>query len=182
MRHSVPSRPLLTSSAHSTSAYHDAMDGIIINVNWEYFLGILGSLMAIAYHANGRLTRLETSVEWLQDALRSLKIASENGASKLFNTNSPISLTNRGRRVLKESGLRSYIDAHKPTLTARCKLDRSLDPYERQSRSFRLFADVRFEPGFEQQLNEFAFANGLSADLLRRVGAIYFRDLTMASK
>jgi hypothetical protein len=50
------------------------MANLIINVNWEYFLGILGTLIALAYYANGRFTKLETSVEWLKDAMRELKI------------------------------------------------------------------------------------------------------------
>src|ERR1700733_16045270 len=76
------------------------MNNVIINVNWEYFLGMIGTLIALAYYANGRFTRIETSVEWLKDALRSLKIASENGTNKLFDVSSPVSLTTRGRRAL----------------------------------------------------------------------------------
>lgn len=45
---------------------------IAIDINWEYFLGILGTLIALAYYANGRFTRLETSVEWLKDAINAL--------------------------------------------------------------------------------------------------------------
>jgi hypothetical protein len=153
------------------------MNNVIININWEYFLGLLGTLIALAYYANGRFTRLETSVEWLTETFRGLKIASENGSMKLFDTASPVSLTTVGWHVLKESGLESYIDTHEERLTAHCRRDPSSDRYEVQSSAFQIFADWKFDRPFERQLNEFAFANGMSPDLLRRVGAVYLRDL-----
>jgi hypothetical protein len=69
------------------------MNGLIINMNWEYFLGILGTLIALAYYANGRFTKLETSVEWLKDAMRDLKLSSEKPGSA-----SPASRSVRPRR------------------------------------------------------------------------------------
>lgn len=159
------------------------MNGLIIYINWEYFLGAVGTLVAIAYYANGRFTRLETSVEWLKEALRSLSIASENATMKLFDARSPLSLTRAGSRVLKESGLEGYIDEHQGELTKLAKLHRHrLDPYQLQDRSFRLFADLAFAPEFEHHVNEFAFANGMSIQYLRRVGAIHFRDRVLTSQ
>ena len=38
------------------------MDTIAINISWEFFLSIIGSLVALAYYANGRFTGLETDV------------------------------------------------------------------------------------------------------------------------
>ena len=153
------------------------MYGLVIYINWEYFLGVIGTLIGIAYYANGRFTRLETSVEWLTEALRALKIASENSSAKLFSTRSPISLTRTGYQILNRSGLKSYIDIHRQRLATRCQRVSLSDPYEAQCRAFRLFADLAFEKPFERQLNEFAFANGMTNDILRRIGAIYFRDI-----
>ena len=42
---------------------------LIINTNWEYFLAVIGTLVALAYYANGRFTKLEISVEWLKGAI-----------------------------------------------------------------------------------------------------------------
>jgi hypothetical protein len=157
------------------------MNGLIIYVNWEYFLGVVGTLIAIAYYANGRFTRIETSIEWLKEALRTLKVSTENATAKLFDASSPIALTGRGRRALKDSGLAAYIDSHKDKLTRRCHVDQHADPYDVQSCSFRIFADLELDAGLERSLREFAFANGLSTDLLRRLGAIYLRDLISPS-
>jgi hypothetical protein len=158
------------------------MNNVTISISWEYFLGLFGTLIGIAYYANGRFTKLETSVEWLTDTFRGLKIASENGSAKLFGVGSPISLTRAGEQVLSLSGLKSYIDAHKVQLAAQCRRDHSSDRYEIQNAAFRVFGDLEFDRHFEHQLNEFAFANGMSLDLLHRVGAIYLRDIAAADE
>ena len=44
------------------------------------------------------------------------------------------------------------------------------------------FSLIGTRSAFQHHLNEFAFANGMSADLLRRVGAIYFRDIVAGTK
>jgi hypothetical protein len=80
------------------------MSDLIINIGWEYFLGILGSMIAMAYYANGRFTRLETNYEWLAHAIRDLTIKAENISSKLFDTGSPVALTRSGQRFLEKSG------------------------------------------------------------------------------
>jgi hypothetical protein len=155
------------------------MNGIVINISWEYFLGIIGTLMGLAWYASGRFTRLETSVAWLTEVVQALKISSENTTAKLFNSGSPVALTHAGLRVLKTSGLKTYIDSHRDELTAGCR--RGVSPYDVQACAFRLFQDLPFDESFAQHLNQFAFAHGVSTDLLRRVGAIYFRDVTSAS-
>ena len=57
------------------------MSDIIIYINWAYFLGLLGTIIGIAYYANGRLTKVETSLEWLKDAVRELRAKLEQRAS-----------------------------------------------------------------------------------------------------
>jgi hypothetical protein len=54
-------------------AYNRAMNGITIYVDWAYFLGIVGTLIGIAYYANGRFTKIETTVEWLKETLLEIK-------------------------------------------------------------------------------------------------------------
>ncbi|MET4177838.1 hypothetical protein ABIB99_008972 [Bradyrhizobium sp. LA6.1] len=36
---------------------------LTININWACFLAALGTLVVLAYYANGRFTKLETNVE-----------------------------------------------------------------------------------------------------------------------
>jgi hypothetical protein len=107
----------------------------------------------------------------------STKIGSENQINKVFDADSPVALTPAGKVALHASGLKTYIDKHERDLLAQCKNVSSSDPYEFQTHAFRLFMTLKFNPRFDARLRRFAFASGMSTDLLRRVGAIYFRDL-----
>lgn len=49
------------------------MEGITVHIGWEYFLGLLGALVAIAWYSNGRFTALETSMDWVKNMLLDLK-------------------------------------------------------------------------------------------------------------
>ena len=161
-------------------AYHGAMNAIVININWEYFLGIVGSLLAIAYYAQGRFTSLETDVAWLKNTIGELAIRADNVRAKLFKSSSPISLTPTGYIALKNSGLRSYIDANRNALLNRLHRARS-NPYELQRQSFTLFAELPLEDAVRRHMEKFAFVNDISEDLLRRVGAIYLHDIAAKS-
>jgi hypothetical protein len=55
------------------------MNGITIYVDWTYFLGIVGTLIGIAYYANGRFTKIETTIEWLKQILLEIKERLEDG-------------------------------------------------------------------------------------------------------
>jgi hypothetical protein len=157
------------------------MTDLVIGISWEYFLGIMGSLIALAYYANGRFTGLETDVGWLKETISELVINAENVRTKLFQNGSPVSLTAAGYHTLQRSGLKSYIDAKKQPLLRALKLGTVTDTYELQRRTFRFLADLSFEDIVAQHLNSFAFANGISTDLLRRIGAIYLRDIAVGS-
>ena len=178
----MPTRHKPSSIIFAVLAYDHGMNDLVINVSWEYFLGMVGTLMAIGYYANGRFTRLETNFQWMADALRDLTIKAENISTKVFNADSPISLTPAGRRLLERSGLKSYIDARRDLLAAQLRLSEPHDLYRVQACAFRLFAGISFDDTFAQRLSKFAFSNGISTDLLRRVGAIYFRDVAVARK
>ena len=102
---------------------------LTINITWEYFLGIVGTLIAFAYYANGRLTRIETNFDWLADSIRDLTIKAENASARAFDIGSPISLTATGEQLLRDSGLKSYIDHHRDELTASVRARAPFDLY-----------------------------------------------------
>lgn len=153
------------------------MSDVLINISWEYFLGIIGSIIALAFYGNGRFTRLETNYEWLAEVIRDLTIKAENISTKLFDSESPVELTSTGQQFLEKSGLKSYIDARRKDLVGQLHANRPLDLYTVQQSAFRLLAAIPLDKTFEQQLNKFAFESGISTELLRRVGAIYLRDI-----
>lgn len=59
------------------------MENITIVINWAYFLGILGSLIGIAWYTSGRFTALETSVQWLIDVVRDLRDSAKKRKRRL---------------------------------------------------------------------------------------------------
>jgi hypothetical protein len=169
------------SGSNISAAYHRGMDTLTINISWEYFLGVLGSLIALAYYTNGRFSIIETDIGWLKETLSELAINAENITAKLFRNESPASLTATGYVVLQKSGLKSYVEAKKATLLAALKLRKPTGLYEIERRSFRLLADLSFEGIVQEHLSNFAFKNGISVNILRRVGAIYLRDIAADS-
>ena len=120
-----------------------------------------------------------TNVDWLKETISELLINAENVRTKLFKNSSPVALTATGYHVLKRSGLRSYVDSKRQTLVP--ALRSSSDRYELQVKAFQLLARLRLEDAVASHLNSYAFANGISTDLLRRVAAIYLRDLATHS-
>jgi hypothetical protein len=60
------------------TAYNPAMNRLAIYVDWQYFFGILGALIGMAYYANGRFTKIETTVEWLKEILLEIKKQLDN--------------------------------------------------------------------------------------------------------
>src|SRR5262249_2593524 len=113
------------------------MNDLVINVSWEYFLGLLGSLVALAYYASGRFTRLETNVDWLSDTVRELTIKIENISTSLFIAGSPVSLTSTGYAYLARSGLKAYIDRRKDELASQLGMSVPFDLYGVQDSAFR---------------------------------------------
>jgi hypothetical protein len=156
------------------------MDGITIHIGWEYFLGIIAALLGVAWYTNGRFTALETSMQWVRDILSDLKTASDNVITPAFGSRSPVNLNATGEEWLVDSGLKDYLDTHKDELIEMCEEKRDTNPYEVQKHIFRVFDTLVFEDNFEDELKKFAFEKGATMNIVRRVGAIYFRNLCLA--
>jgi hypothetical protein len=75
------------------------MNGITIYIDWPYFLGIVGTLIAIAYYANGRFTKIETTVEWLKETLLEIRSTLEDEMIQQTGDSSLPFSSARGRRV-----------------------------------------------------------------------------------
>jgi hypothetical protein len=104
----------------------------------------------------------------------------EGKSQNLFVQHSPISLTKKGEKILNESGLKIYIDDDKDLLSAACSKDRKMDtPYDVQQSAFDFFDAYKFPKEQDNQFKTYAFNEGISMDAVRRIGAIYFRDLCL---
>lgn len=58
------------------------MEGITIHIGWEYFIGLLSALIAMAWYSNGRFTALETSMDWVKNMLLDLKRSIDESNAK----------------------------------------------------------------------------------------------------
>lgn len=150
-----------------------------IIIGWEYFLGIFVSLVGIAWYSSARFTKLETSMKWVEGILKEIKVSSDNASTPAFASTSPINLTATGEKWLVESGLKQYIDTNKEMLIKFCMEKQESNPYEVQKHIFKLWDDMDFDKGFEDNLKQFAFSKGTTMLVVRRVGAIYHRNLCL---
>ena len=105
--------------------------------------------------------------------------ALEGKTSALFQGGSPVQLMTKGERALEESGLKKYIDDNKDFLILECDAKKETTAYEVQEHIFKLFDKLTFSEEFDKKLKEYAFEHAITTSILRRIGAIYFRDICL---
>jgi hypothetical protein len=155
------------------------MQGIVINISWEWALGIIGALIGIAWYSGNRFGKIETSLEWLAERIKDLKIDIDNAKNPGFQNHSPLTLNQNGEKWLLESGMKAYIDSNKNSLMESCSVKKETNAYEVQQHIFSLFDKLEFEKKLDDKFKQYAFNQGISIEVLRRVGAIYFRDICL---
>ena len=152
------------------------MDGLIIKIDWPYFLGIMGSFILVAWYSSARFTKAETLLDTIDKRLTNV----EGRFSGAFQTQSPISLTVMGTKLLEDSGLKKYIDDNKKDIADKCKLNKKLTTaYDVQEAAFNCLDNVVFDIEFESKIKEFSFQHGVDLGVMRRVGGIYMRNLLL---
>ncbi len=101
-----------------------------------------------------------------------------SGYTKSF---SPIALTPEGKTLLENSGLKTYIDNHQNSMFDFCNENLDMDTaYDIQESVFYYFEhELAFTDEYDTYIKEYAYNQGVSTEVLRRLGAIYFRDLSL---
>jgi len=152
---------------------------------------LLGQTKEIIVRTDEGLRNLNKSVDEIKKELDvSIKVdlkdvrerfaALEGKASDLFKGQSPISLTSKGSQFLNNSGLKQYIDDNIERLVDTCSKNKNMvTAYDVQQASFDFFDRYNFPKEIENVLKTYAFNQGISMDIIRRIGAIYFRDLCL---
>ena len=160
------------------------MDSINITIDWVYFLGIMGVLLLIAWNASGKFSKLETDMTWvkkdmgwIKKTLNELKLGNDNKSTSAFMAHSPVSLTDKGISILNESGMKAFVDTSESILSKKCLACSSKNPYQIQQHIFDLFDSLKFPEKEFAEFQHFAFEKGISIEIIRRVGAIYYRDI-----
>ncbi len=149
---------------------------MIINIGWEFFLIIMGTLIGIAWYAGYRFSALDISVKWIKESITKLEGRMDNA----FGSASPIKLLPRGIEVLETSGLKKYINNNKQNLITKCDFKKGLvNQYDIQERAFECFDKLNLGT-FEQKLKDASYKYGMSLETIKRIGGIYFRDILLS--
>ena len=160
------------------------MEPILIQINWIYFLGLISGLVLLAWKGGGRFSGIETSITWIKESLIKLegRIGNLEGRfDKSFSTQSPISLLQRGKDILENSGLKKYIDDNESMLLEQCKSEKAMsNPYDIQESVFKFLDEIIFPIDLENNIKTTAFNFGASLDVVRRIAGIYFRDICLS--
>lgn len=152
------------------------------------------SLVAACIYTGRKFNAVETLESFIKDDLKpELKGFRDHAADTRIRlsvvetkldgftqTRSPISLTSSGKRLLKESGLRSYIDGNKDLMIAAVTDNGQVEnPYDIQQSAAIFFDGYQFPNEVEDDLKKYAYDHGVSLDVLLRIGAIYLRDICL---
>lgn len=106
----------------------------------------------------------------------------EGKMAEMYKNGSPVQLQEKGNAFLVETGLKKYLDAHiKSVLDAYSAKFKMGTAYDVQESVFTYMSEYSFEPEFEKRLKEAAYREGISMDVVRRIGAIYLRDRCLES-
>jgi len=112
---------------------------LVIQIDWIYFLGIMGALIVIAWKSGSRFSAIETSITWIKESITKL----EGRMNDAFANASPIALKPTGIKALEESGLKDWIDKNKGKLLMECETKNDIqNQYNIQECAFKLFDSV----------------------------------------
>ena len=150
------------------------MEPLIIQINWVYFLGLIGALIVVAYYSGARFSGIETSITWIKESITKLEGRMDN----TFASASPVKLLPKGVEILNSSGIKEYIDRNKEHLITKCNFTGLKNQYDIQEKAFECFSTINFGD-FEDKIKESAFKFGMSLETIRRIGGIYFRDILL---
>ncbi len=153
----------------------------------EAFLTVAAFLIGVGI-AWGNLKTLVTGMKEALDNdikpglkdIRERFSALEGRLSNVAGNSSPIRLKPKGETILEKSGLKKYIDDNSSELLKQCRsISQMNTPYDIQNAAFNFFDEIKFEKDFEDKLKTTAFEEGVSLEVVRRVGGIYFRDICL---
>lgn len=144
------------------------------------------TIVKVLLNIGGKLKTLETLDDDIKNIIKpDLKdirerfFALEGKSSSFFQTASPVQLLGKGEEALEKSGFKKYIDDNKSSLFKDCDPKKETTAYEVQEHIFRLFDEMIFDEENDKKFKEYAYQQGIAMTLLRRVGAIYFRNICL---
>lgn len=95
--------------------------------------------------------------------------------NKIYQTNSPLSLTEFGIKLVDESGFKNVFDSAKDDLVKKLEEKTPKSKYDIQEMARALMDDLTEYPAF-QPIKKYAFEKGIDFTQILRAGAILLRD------
>lgn len=151
---------------------------IIIYISTAKMLVGIGAIIAATWIVARKFGHIETKIETFDIRLTGI----ESKSSGSLQTQSPIQLTEKGNRILEGSGLKAYIDQETENLYKSVCSGKMDTPYDVQENVFGFFGEYVFPSETENRLKTFAYNEGVSFEVVKRIGAVYFRDICLTKK
>jgi len=137
---------------------------------------ILVLLGAIGYFVKRTFDRTDVIGNDVADMKPKVKILWEHQFAR--NT-SPLTLNERGAKILYESGIKDLVEANVELLMQKLSELRPKNAYQVQECSTKAMRTLTENPSVLKTLQDGAFKTGVNVDAVLFVGAIYLRDLAL---
>ena len=154
---------------------------LIIKIDMVYFLGILGTILTLAWIFSKKLSVIETSITLIKRELGRLWNGISSMESRLAGaegSKSPLNPTHLGWKWLNESDLTKIIDEEKKTWLLQ-NLRNSLPPdytdYDVQEVARRVMVSLK-DDSLMKDVKQYAFEHGIDIEMLLRLGGLLLRD------
>jgi len=130
------------------------------------------SLKETAKEQNTKLENLRTDVDKLQE----FKLSTQKYIdSKIYTSNSPLSLTEYGHKIINESGFNTIFATTKDDLVKKLEIKAPHTKYDVQEKARELMSELIDYPPFKS-IKTLAFEKGFDYEQILRAGAILLRD------
>lgn len=156
--------------------------GVIINTIVAFLVvsNRLGAYKNKVDTLETKTEKLETGLQEVRDmAVRNEAIAKERGP--LIKNESPVSLTDRGERILIDSGGKKFVDDNFEELKNNVEESNPQTSYDVQELSKQVIESLKTDERINS-MKEYLFKEGLELDDLTVVLGMYLRDKILTDK
>lgn len=147
------------------------MNGLTINISWEYFLGIMGALIVGAWYLSDRFATIKTTLNSISEKLETL------WKDRFAPSNSPRQLNDIGNGILEKSGIKNIVDEKKTKLLELVRGKGATNAYDAEKAIEEVMSNLPTHcPDITNKLKDGAFKTGADINALLFVGSIYLRN------
>ncbi len=155
----------------------DNMTELIIQIDILYFLGIIASLIGIAWFAGIKIGKIENSIEWIKNEIE--KIWNIVREKPITVSNSPMVLNETGQKILNESGIKNIILENKEMLLNAIREKNPETAYDVQEIAKKVVNLLKENTDIFIRLKNGAFKSGTNIDSVLLVGSFPLRDMAL---